>query len=290
MNEIVTGFEFRPSPRWVTRISGIARLDKGLLTLTNPGVPFSAYTTSIVIDPGVDVAGGTTPQPLPIYNRPMSTFGADGYLLTNSGHPGDFYGVDVTVQVITERMLPLIGATAGRAEGWASNRGYHYDENDITVLGEVFADPNANTFAKGRPFTERGYTLHVSGVYQFAHDFRLGMAARYQDGQHFSRMVVAPDLNQGPELVRAFANGETRFMFTGTLDARLQKGFALSGVTSSRIHRCIQPVEHWSRGRGVHGDGADVADDVGRPAPARPARRSAVRLLTATERVASADN
>jgi len=97
------------------------------------------------------------------------------------------------------------------------------------VLGEVFADPNANTFAKARVFTERGYTLHASGVYHFPYDIRLGVAARYQDGQHFARLVVAPDLNQGAELVRAFGNGETRFTFTGTFDARLQKGFAWSG-------------------------------------------------------------
>jgi hypothetical protein len=229
MNEIVTGFEFRPSPRWVARLSGIARLDKGLVALTNKGVPFSAYTRSVVIDPGVDVAGGTTMQPLPIYNRPASTFGTDAYLLTNRDIEASFAGVDVTVQIVTDRLLLNLGGTAGRSEGWASNRGFHYDENDIAVLGEVFADPNANTFAKGRPLMERGYTLNVSGAYQFAHDIRFGMAARYQDGQHFSRMVVAPDLDQGPELVRAFASGETRFTFTCTVDTRLQKGFDVAG-------------------------------------------------------------
>ena len=102
------------------------------------------------------------------------------------------------------------------------------------MLGEVFADPNANTFAKARVFTERGYTLHASGVYQFARDIRLGMAARYQDGQHFARMVVAPDLNQGADLVRAFGNGETRFTFTGTVDTRLQKGFVAPGLSHRR--------------------------------------------------------
>ena len=100
---------------------------------------------------------------------------------------------------------------------------------------KCFVDPNANTFAKARPFTERGYTIRASGVYHFAHDIRLGVAARYQDGQHFSRMVVAPDLNQGAEMVRAFGNGETRFTFTGTLDARLQKGFVVSGCDVDAI-------------------------------------------------------
>ena len=58
MNEIVTGFEFRPAPWWMTRIAGIARLDKSLMAVTNPGVPFSSYTRTHVIDPGVDIDGG----------------------------------------------------------------------------------------------------------------------------------------------------------------------------------------------------------------------------------------
>jgi hypothetical protein len=44
--------------------------------------------------------------------------------------------------------------------------------------------------------------------------------------------VVVPNLNQGPEIVRAFRTGRTRFTFTATLDARLQKGFA---VGSNRL-------------------------------------------------------
>ncbi len=36
--------------------------------------------------------------------------------------------------------------------------------------------------------------------------------------------MVFDGLNQGAEAVRAFENGGTRFMFTLTLDARLQKG------------------------------------------------------------------
>jgi hypothetical protein len=38
-------------------------------------------------------------------------------------------------------------------------------------------------------------------------------------------MLVFPGLNQGTEAVRAFAAGDSRFRFTGTLDLRLQKIF-----------------------------------------------------------------
>jgi hypothetical protein len=50
-----------------------------------------------------------------------------------------------------------------------------------------------------------------------------GVIARYQDGQSFSRVVVVPDLNQGPEVVSAYRRGRTRFTFTFSLDARFEK-------------------------------------------------------------------
>ena len=48
--------------------------------------------------------------------------------------------------------------------------------------------------------------------------------ARYQDGQPFARLVVVPDLNQGPSLVRAVPNGRHRFTYALSLDARLEQG------------------------------------------------------------------
>jgi hypothetical protein len=70
--------------------------------------------------------------------------------------------------------------------------------------------------------------MKLSGVYQFPHAFTFGAVARYQDGQPFSRVTVAPNLNQGTEFVRAYPAGDARFMFTGTLDLRLQKRVTIS--------------------------------------------------------------
>ena len=95
------------------------------------------------------------------------------------------------------------------------------------IIGELFTDPNAATNARGRLFTERGYTIKTAGTYHFPHDFRVGVVGRYQDGQHFARLVIVPDLNQGVEAIRAFVNGKTRFTYTMTFDARLQKGFTI---------------------------------------------------------------
>jgi hypothetical protein len=238
MDEIALGFESRPRPSTVLRLAALARRESQLAAVLNVGVPVSSYTVFHIPDPGVDLVSTADDQPLPVYNRSRASFGADRYLLTNPADDrASFVGVDMTAETTTGRLFLLAGATAGRSEGWSGNRGFQAIENDQGILGELFTDPNATTFAKGRVFTERGYTIKTAGVYQFPMDFRLGWVARYQDGQHFARLVIVPGLNQGPEAIRAFANGRTRFTFSGTLDARLTKGFAIG---SGRLDAMIE--------------------------------------------------
>jgi hypothetical protein len=215
------------------RLVALARREKQLAGVLDVGAPASSYTVFHVFDPGVDLASTKDDQPLPVYNRTPASFGADRYLLTNpADDQATYVGVDATAQTTVERFFLLFGATAGRSEGLSGNRGFQAIENDQGVLGELFTDPNATTYAKGRLFTERGYTLKIAGVYQLPMAVRLGAIARYQDGQHFARLVIVPDLNQGAEAIRAFANGRTRFTYSMTIDARLQKGFA---VGSGRV-------------------------------------------------------
>jgi hypothetical protein len=223
MDEFITGFESRPRAGTVVRLAAIARRERQLLGLVDVGVPTSAYSVSYIRDPGTDAVGN---QLLPVYNQPIATFGQDRYLLTN---PPDvqatFVGVEFTMQATFDRFFMTTGATAGRSSAVSANVGFGPFENDDGILGEVFIDPNARTFAQGRVFTERGYTIKTSGVWKLPWGIRLGYAARYQDGQHFARIVVVGDLNQGTEEIRASPNGITRFTFTGTLDGRLQKAF-----------------------------------------------------------------
>jgi hypothetical protein len=226
MDEFTFGLESRPRPRTLMRLTATARRDRQLVGLLDVGVPTSTYAVVHVADPGFD---GTIQQ-LPAFNRSPATFGADRYLLTNpENDESTFVGVDIAGQTQTDHLFFLFGATAGRSEGLSANRGFRPTENDYGVIGEVFTNPNAATYAQGRNFTERGYTIKTAAVYQFPGDIHLGLAARYQDGEHFSRFVIFENLNQGPEPVRAFRNGRTRFTFTMTVDGRLQKGFVISG-------------------------------------------------------------
>mgnify|MGYP003344784301 CR=1 FL=1 len=56
---------------------------------------------------------------------------------------------------------------------------------------------------------------------------KFGQIRDFLNGQAFARVLVFPTLQQGPDFVRAFVNGDSRFTFTGTLDLRVQKGFRL---------------------------------------------------------------
>jgi hypothetical protein len=230
MDEMIFGFESRPRPAMFVRMAAVARREATLVGVVDVGVPPSSYSTVQVPDTGIDRVGSQDDQLLTFYNRDPSTFGADRYLVTNPpDHVATFVGVDFVGEVHAKRLFVIAGGTAGRSEGLAANRGFGPLENDAALLGEVFINPNARDHAQGRLFTERGYTIKTSLAYQFDHDVTFGLVGRYQDGQHFARLVVLDTLNQGAEAVRAFRNGRTRFTFTMTVDGRLQKGFTVGG-------------------------------------------------------------
>ena len=227
-DELVIGVEARPSPTWRLQVAGIASRQASLINVVNVGVPLSGYRPFTVPDGNADLVGSADDQLLPVYERRPDTFGHDRYLLTNPPQDAATMGaVVITAQAETRRLFVLIGATAAAVVGPGSSRGYRVDENDQDDLGEIFSNPNASTHARGRLFSDRAYTIKWTTVYRFPLDLRLGLIARYQDGQPFSRLVIVPSLAQGPEAIQAFANGRSRFAFTGTLDMRLQRGLSL---------------------------------------------------------------
>ena len=83
---------------------------------------------------------------------------------------------------------------------------------------------NATTFARGRLFTDRAL-IKLSSVFRLPSDVRIGLVARYQDGQPFSRIVVATGLNQ-ERSHPAFrtANRDSRSRKRSTADS---EGFAI---------------------------------------------------------------
>ena len=226
-DEVVTGLEFRFGS-WRAHFLGIHRREQDLVASVNVGAPLDAYTVSYVPDPGGDILGPADDQLLPIYDRRPETFGRDRYLLTNTAENALHEGAEIALERLLGARLRLwLGATAYRSDGPGANRGFTEGENDQGLVGERLEDPNATTFARGRLFFDRAFTIKLAGRYRAPGDVHLGLIARYQDGQPFSRLVIAPDLAQGPQAIQAIPNGRSRFTYTLTVDARAEKRFTM---------------------------------------------------------------
>ncbi len=222
---VVAGIDLRPRGWWI-RFAGVHRRSRDVVESVNVGVAAADYTVSFIDDAAIDLAGPADDRPLPIFARDPATFGNDRYLLTNAPDHGVLHeGVELTIERrIAASLLIRIGGTASRSTGAGGNRGYGVRENDPGVIGELFDQPNADTYARGRLFFDRAYTLKVAALWR-PREWSLGAVANYQDGQPFARMVVVPDLPQGAEAIAAIRRSEHRFTFTLTVDARIERGF-----------------------------------------------------------------
>ncbi|HEX4347822.1 MAG TPA: TonB-dependent receptor [Vicinamibacterales bacterium] len=231
-DELAIGLETHPSSSFTLGLRGFLRKERHVLSLVDSGAPASAYTLSTVFDPGNQLENPVDDQQLPIYNRLVSSFGQDKYLVTNSaGDDATSESIEITGRLTSRHVILFGGLSANQSESNAANIGFGPLENDPDVIGSTFVDPNAATFPRGRPFSDRAYTIKISTILRLPADIHAGLIARYQDGQPFSRLVIATGLNQGTEAIRAFPDGGSRFTFTETLDARLQKAFPLGANT-----------------------------------------------------------
>lgn len=229
-DELVVGVERRLGRSMTIRGSIIGRRERSLAGLVNAGVPASSYTVELVPDQGGDYLSPSDDRMLAVYDRLPDSFGRDHFVLTNpAGARASYKGAEVTWILTTARWDVRVGATAYRAEGTAGNPGFRVTENDQGVIGQSFADPNAAPYDNSRLFFDRAYVLKWTTSYLAPRDWHVAVAARYQDGQPFARFVVAPDLAQGPEIVQAYWSGRTRFTFTLTVDARVEKRLIVAG-------------------------------------------------------------
>ncbi len=242
--ELVAGLEASPG-RWVFGLFGFDRRETDLVEPVNVGVTAADYVVRYVTDPGGDIVGRQDDQLLPVFDRKPESFGRDRYLLTNPpGDTGLHQGVELRVErSLGQRFGLFLGATASRTEVRGASRGFRATENDQGLIGELYVDPNAATYSLGRGFFDRAYTIKLAAAWRPTDDLRLGLIARYQDGQPFGRLVVVPDLAQGAEAIPATPRGQSfgraatvdpegrpltadghRFTYTLTVDARLEKG------------------------------------------------------------------
>lgn len=252
-DEVVAGLEARVGGSWSVHVLGIRRHEHDLLAVVNEGAPRAAYTIFSVPDVGGDVIGKGDDQLLPIYDRIPATFGQDRYRLVNSSDEVLHEGVEIGASgSIGAHLVMGLGAMGWRSIGPAGDVGFLVSENDQGILDNGMGSPNAATLARGRLFFDRSYTLKISAAYRAPGDLRVGATARYQDGQPFARLYVAPDLNQGAEAIRAIPNGRSRFTYTLTIDARVEKEFR---VGRARLAAVLEVFN-------VPGDAKEVEEDV----------------------------
>jgi hypothetical protein len=234
--EWVAGGEARLAG-WSLRVTGIRRTEEDLIGSINTGVQASDYTLGYVVDAGERFAESEDDRFLPVYSRLPSSFGQDSYLLTNpAGHRSRHGGVEVTIErMMASGWRTRFDGTAFGASGLGGNRGFGALEADTGAVGELFENPNARTYAWGHSFFDREYVMKWWNGYVAPRQFLFSTVARYQDGQPFSRLVIAPDLTQGPEAIPAYRRGRTRFTYTLTLDAHVQKSLRVGGSTLTAI-------------------------------------------------------
>jgi hypothetical protein len=235
-DEFVIGYERRRGASTRYTLTAVARRETNMLSVVNTGVPPTGYSSLSIPDRGSDFANPADDRLLTVYNRLPPTFGQDRYLVTNpQQQAATALALRVTWAHGSNRWFTLFGATASEATGQGSNPGYGPLENDQDQPGELFTDPNAATYARGRLFADRAFTIKWTTSYRLPGGFTAGAIARYQDGQPFSRLVVVQGLNQGTEAVQAYPNGDSRFTFTGSLDLRLQKRFSVGAARLDAI-------------------------------------------------------
>lgn len=223
--EWVVGAEVRPTSMSVLRGSIIIRRQTNLVGVVNTGLTADDYRASFVPDIGHDEGSAHDDQLLPVFERLEDSFGRDALRLTNpDADPVAHDGIEVTYELTSPRWFMIFGATAYRTLGRGGLLGHSVQENDPLIPGDRFWNPNALKDEAGRLFFDRAYVGKWTTGYRAPGDVRLAAVVRYQDGQPFTRFVVAPDLAGGPEITHAYPMGRTRFTYTATIDARAEKG------------------------------------------------------------------
>jgi hypothetical protein len=232
--EYTGGIEFRVGRHITMRSAAVWRQSTGLLASVNTGVPVSMYDQRNIFDPGEDWDNPIDDRTLLVYDRRPEAFGLDHFTLTNPDDATATYeGLETSWTMRTRPVEMIFGALAYRTRTWAANRGFGPLENDQSVLGEVFENPNARPLVQGSNFFDRSYVGKLAGTIHLPAGFHFGFSARYQDGQPFARVVVVPDVTVGPEMVHAYRTGRTRYTYTLTLDLRLQKTMTLGGRSAA---------------------------------------------------------
>ena len=196
--------------------------DRFTVDLATPG----GWQPVGLADPGGD-GRGETPIPgggqaLTAYARDPRTWGSERYLLSNAREIPFYGGLELNLVSEPGRAWFLnLGGAAYLSRG-AAPFGHGPDRNDPGAVDESSADLNQTLNALGRYDHDRAFTLKLLAGIMPLPGLTLSTAARYRDGQPFTRLLAATQLPQGPTAIMAVARGKPRATFHMTWDVRLR--------------------------------------------------------------------
>ena len=216
---------------WRLTLSGFIRETRNLIAAVNTGVTSADYSPVVFQDAGDDrISGDQDDLTFTLWNRSQGALGKDEFLLTNADaarRTSTYEGLDLTLTKAWDGKFFLsVALTAMHIVG-TTNPGNTEWENDDGVIGSLYSDPNNAINANGRTRFDRAYTARIGLSAPLPLGTRLGLVAKYYDGQPFARNIIINDLNQGPLFIMAQPRGVSRYEFNMTVDARLEKTFRL---------------------------------------------------------------
>lgn len=223
-HQLALGYRSALFAGWQWRISGIGRWNLGRLTVESPA---TGYTAVPFHDPGGDGRGETrsasgSGQDMTSYAADTIQTAGQPFILQNNRQAAYYLGIETSLLTQQKRFWFVnIGGAAYLSAG-AAPFGNFVDRNDPGVISEASANLNQRVNAWGRYEHDRSFSLKIlAGVLPWE-GLSVAVAARYRDGEPFARIVVDPDLPQGPTALMAIRRGRARATFHMNWDLRLR--------------------------------------------------------------------
>jgi hypothetical protein len=180
-------------------------------------------TSQIFHDPGGDgrgeVRGPGGGQDLVVKQEPRVP---ERYLLVNDGQLSYYLGLEAEVRAEPHPrfFVSVLGATYMSRSN--APFGSFADRNDPGIISEASATANNRLNSYGRTDSDRAFALKILAGVRPLPGLSWGLAARYRDGQPFTRIVVDEQLAQGPTALMAVPRGKARHTALMVWDMRLR--------------------------------------------------------------------
>lgn len=144
------------------------------------------------------------------------------YVLSNAPALSYYLGLEAEIRTEPHPLwfVSVLGATYMARTG--APFGNFADRNDPGIIDEASATANNSVNSFGRQDSDRAFALKILGAVRPIAGMSLGLAARYRDGQPFTRIVVDEALPQGPTALMGTPRGKARHTALMLWDLRLR--------------------------------------------------------------------